>query len=192
MRNPISEYLEKVHRGVPAKEMREYYQREDKVKEYTELINEEILTEGIFGTISSIFNAIGEFFSGGRPKDAQIKLIFKTFRKTQEKCFKYHPKTKIRKASGDQWGIQTSSEEYVSDNPKLAVCLARAEMNFLKDIISYIKKNKTTVCKNNVLKGRCENWIEKQLPRLESELNALEQAVIKAKLDPAKLKKVLK
>jgi len=157
----------------------------------------EMLREGWFG---DLFSKICEFLSGGFPRDPEFKSIWGGFHHAEDACYRsFPPKRSQTTKSGqagrsydDETAWTSQAEETVEDNPKLAVCLARAELEFLRDVVQYLKKKGRQVCRNNINEERCEKWLARNLPQYERQLKAMENAVKSASNDPSKMAKVIK
>ena len=131
-----------------------------------------IVNEGL----GNIFRRIGEFFSGGYPKDDNLKRIINKYNHTDiSRCERLFPPKDI------SINMSMPENEYVKDNsisyedyeenPKYIICVLESQYEFAASWLKYVNtKSPQEICKKNVNANRCIGWILKNKPYIEDML----------------------
>ena len=155
----------------------------------------QIINEGL----GSIFSRIGEFFSGGRPKIANLDTKTNIFYKAKAMCRRVHPPIKDvdidvdlpnfageKNPDGSEKQHKIKYEDF-EENPRYVICILEARVRYAEDLINFLKKTPTEeLCKYNTNKQRCAGWVSSNIGWLTENLKdvKLELAEIKKIKDP--------
>lgn len=132
-----------------------------------------------------------KFIGFGMPKDRKFRAYLKSYEKCVKACEKSNEseKTTYKSKSDTYYNMDDKTSdrdikdtekmdsEIIKNNPELGRCLTRCRVMLLKGMVNLIKEKGDKICEKNKDSETCKEWIESNLPEMESELEYLENAV---------------
>jgi hypothetical protein len=119
----------------------------------------------------SFFTKVGELLKRYAPKDPEFLKMKERLEREYTFCKEKH-REKQRKTEISLFDFTTKfSWEGYKKRPEYETCILLAEYRYSKNVIDLIKKKKYSLCDKNVNTEKCKQWIDKNLPLMEEELN---------------------
>lgn len=155
-----------------------------------------------------LFAKVMAFMGYGMPKNRKLQAYVRNYQKCVDSCVNTYQEEKVEYTSkkdayanldqkvDDKDVDQTEKmdSQVTKNNPELGKCITRCRVSLLKSIVELIKKEGYDICKKNKMSDTCKEWVDRNLPDMEAELEYLDQAVTKLNKvkDDKMLQKMLK
>lgn len=152
----------------------------------------------------SLLNKVFVLFGWGKPFDRKFKVVSIAYNSCLKNCDQMHKGSKEvtttvsadvnpskPKDNATFWDLlfgtdkterttedkkQKTIETYKED-PKHGSCLVKCQYAWLKNVCEVLKKERKTICNENINTDLCNKWVERYLPELEAKRDALAEII---------------
>lgn len=167
------------------------------VENYVNYLNE---GEGALSLLNKVF----VLFGWGKPFDRKFKVIGIAYNSCLTQCNQMHkPKKEITttisadvnsskpKDNPSFWDILFGTDvtkrttedkkektiETFKEDPQHGTCLVKCQYAWLKNVCEVLKKERKSICDENLNVDLCNKWVERYLPELEARRDSLEEII---------------
>lgn len=124
----------------------------------------------------NFWESIMKFFESGESQHGQFRNLSSDLKVRQEWCRKKFKGTKIA------FKLKSFSYEQYSEHPDYPNCIMRAEIDHYSKLLKWLKKTSPLeICKYNLDKEKCMNWVRQAKVESSLELDQLQSELSKDK-----------